>query len=111
MLLADVRAFALALPGTTEAPHFEVQSFRLGTKIYATYTAEAELRVFVDADGVAAAVARAPGVVAPLHWGEKLAGARVRLADADPEHVRALLVEAWARKAPRRVVAAWEARR
>jgi hypothetical protein len=104
----EVRAFARTLPGTTEEPHFELRSFRLGTKIYATFT-PTELRVFVDAAGVAAAVARSPAVEA-LYWGEKLAGARIRLEGADPEHVRALLVEAWARKAPRRIVAVYPAR-
>jgi hypothetical protein len=111
MTLDDLRAFAATLPGTSEAPHFELWSFRVGTRIYATFPPDApELRVFVDEAGVHAAVAREPDAVAPLHWGAKLAGVRVQLEVADAAHVRALLVAAWARKAPRRVVAAWEAR-
>jgi hypothetical protein len=35
--LETLRLIALALPETTEAPHFEKLSFRVNTKIFATY--------------------------------------------------------------------------
>ena len=36
----DLRKLALSFPETTEAPHFEKTSFRVGKKIFATYDAK-----------------------------------------------------------------------
>ncbi|MFZ5478563.1 MAG: MmcQ/YjbR family DNA-binding protein [Myxococcota bacterium] len=103
MTFAELRAFAASLPGTTEAPHFELLSFRVGTKIYATVPPGApEVRVFVDEAAAREAVAREPGALELLYWGAKLAGVRARLDAADDDHLRALLRAAWERKGAKR---------
>ena len=44
-----MRAFALSLPATTEEPHFDMSSFRVRGKIFATVPPDGEhLHVFVD---------------------------------------------------------------
>lgn len=101
----DVRRLALSLPEATEEPHFEMTSFRVRGKIFATMPPEdVRLHVFVDEDEVRASVTDDPETFAELWWGKKLAGLRVRLALADPQRVAELLDEAWRRKAPKRLV-------
>jgi hypothetical protein len=101
-----VRQFALALPGTNEEPHFDMTSFRVRGKIFATATPdEVYLHVFVDEPEVRASVAEQPEAFEPLLWGAKVRGVRVSLAGAPPERVRELIEESWRRKAPARLVA------
>jgi hypothetical protein len=113
--LAHARAFALSLPGTSEEPHFDMTSFRVNGKIFATAPADdTRLHVFVDEGEIAAAVADQSGAGQPraferLLWGERARGLRILLAVAPDERVRELLAEAWRRKAPRRLVAEWDA--
>jgi hypothetical protein len=110
MDLDDARALALSLPETHEEPHFDLTSFRVGTKIFATAPVAGDhLRIFVDESETRACVAEAPHLFEELWWGKKLAGVKVTLSAADPERVTELLVESWRRKAPKRVVAAYDA--
>jgi hypothetical protein len=103
--LADVRRFALALPGATEEPHFDMISFRVKGKIFATVPAdEAHLHVFVDETEVQASVAEDPAVFEPLLWGARIRGVRVRLSGAPADRVCELVQEAWRRKAPARLI-------
>ena len=114
MRVDDVRALALALPGTTEQPHFELTSFRVGTKIFATLPpGQDAVHVFV-ADELAQAVAQEhPETVELLWWGNRLSGVRIRLTPPVGAHqtelvtelLTELLTEAWRRKAPRALVA------
>lgn len=98
---ADLRRLALALPATTEAPHFDYGSFRVGGKIYATVPPErTHTHLFLDPPEVEAAVGQ-PGVEL-RHWG-KTAYLRVELAEVEPASFEALLRAAWARRAPRRL--------
>ncbi len=49
MKLAEVRRFAVSLPEATEEPHFDLTSFRVKGKIFATVPPEEKhLHVFVD---------------------------------------------------------------
>ncbi len=106
----EVRRLALALPETTEQPHHDRTSFRVGGKIFATMPADgATLNVMLDEHEARAGADEAPGVVELLWWGRRLSGVRVILSPADPSLVADLLLEAWRRRAPRRVVAAHEA--
>jgi hypothetical protein len=108
--LAQARAFALSLPGTTEEPHFDMTSFRVGGKIFATAGAdELRLHVFLDQNEVEATVADVPGAFEPLLWGQQVRGLRILLAAAPDDRVRELLAESWRRKAPRRLVAQLDA--
>ena len=108
--LAKAREFALSLPGSSEQPHFDMTSFRVGGRIFATAPPdEATLHVFVDDSEVEATVAEQPGGFEPLLWGQRVRGLRVVLAAAPADRVRELLAEAWRRKAGRRLVAEFDA--
>ena len=100
----QARKLALSLPEATEQPHFQMWSFRVRGKIFATVPTEGDqLHVFVDDDAVRAAVQSDPKAFAELWWGKKLAGVRVSLAKAKPAAVRELLQASWQRKAPKRL--------
>lgn len=112
--MADIesaRRFALSLPGASEEPHFELTSFRVNGKIFATAPPDgSRLHVFVDDDEVAASVAEDPGAFEPLLWGKRVRGLRVRLPAAPEDRVAELLEESWRRKAHRSLVIELEAR-
>jgi len=104
--LAGVRSFALSLPGATEEPHFEMTSFRVRGRIFATVPPdETRLHVFVGETDIDAYVAEDPGAFEPLLWGQKVRGIRVLLAAAPQDRVQELLTKAWRRKAPKQLVA------
>ena len=98
----DVRRIALALPGTTEAPHHERTSFRVGGKIFATMPPDgASVNVLLDEEEARAAAEESPGWVELLWWGRRLSGVRVDLAHADVDMLGELLQDAYRRRAPR----------
>ena len=108
----DVRRVVLALPEATEEPHFDMTSYRVRGKIFATLPAEGDrLHIFVDEDDTRAAVAEHPDVFAELWWGQRLSGVRVALAGADPAAVGELLEEAWRRRAAKRLLVQHDADR
>jgi len=110
MTRGQARKVALSLPESAEEPHFELWSFRVRGKIFATVPPEGRhLHVFVDGDAVRMAVRDDPKTFEELWWGKSLAGLRVKLASARPAAVRELLQASWRRKAPKRVVAAFDA--
>ena len=110
--LETARRFALALPEATEEPHFEMSSFRVRGKIFATVPPDGEyLHVFVDEQEAAAAVAENPAAFEQLRWGQRLRGLRIRLAASPAGQLQELIEESWRRKAPRRLVASFEAAR
>jgi hypothetical protein len=112
MTLREARRLALSLPGALERPHFDMTSFRVRDRIFATAPPDgAHLQVFVDEGEVRAAVADDPAAFEELWWGRRLAGVRVVLAAADADRAGGLLIEAWGRRAPRRAVAAFDADR
>ena len=103
MTLDQVRKFALSLPKTTEAPHFDATSFRVG-KIFVTAPPHGDyINVFVDEHETKACVAEDPNVFEEVWWGNKLAGVRIYLKRAKPARVKELVTEAWLLKAPKRV--------
>lgn len=111
MTREQARKLALSLPEAAEEPHFEMWSFRVRGKIFATVPPEGgHLHVFVDDDAARTAVRDDPAAFEELWWGEKLAGVRVNLSAAKPAAVRDLLQASWRRKAPKRVVTAFDAR-
>ena len=110
--LERARLFALSLPGVTEEPHFDMSSFRVRGKIFVTVPPDGtRLHVFVDELQVAASVAENPAAFKPLRWGKQLRGLRIDLAASPADQLRELIEESWRRKAPRRLVADFEAGR
>jgi hypothetical protein len=107
--LERVRRFALSLPGATEEPHFEMSSFRVRGKIFATVPADGDyLHVFVDEGESRAAAAEDPAAFGLLLWGQRLRGLRVRINAAPDDRVQELIEESWRRRAPARLRAEWE---
>jgi len=94
------------MPGATEEPHFDMSSFRVRGKIFATVPPDGcHLHVFVDEAEIQAAVSEDPAAFEPLRWGQRIRGLRIRLAVAPAERVAELIEESWRRKAPARLVA------
>jgi hypothetical protein len=110
--LEHARRFALSLPEATEEPHFDMSSFRVRGKIFATVPPdEAHLHVFVDEPEIAASVAENPAAFEPLRWGERVRGLRIDLGLAPEDRVAELLEESWRRKAPKRLIADFDRNR
>jgi hypothetical protein len=110
--LDHARRFALSLPGVTEEPHFDMSSFRVRGKIFATVPPDgAHLHVFVDEAEIEASAAEDPGAFEPLLWGQRVRGLRIDLGPAAEGRVRELIEESWRRKAPRRLVADFDLHR
>lgn len=104
--LEQARRFALSLPGATEEPHFDMSSFRVRGKIFATVPPdEAHLHVFVEEPEIQASVAEHPVAFEPLLWGQRVRGLRINLGPAPDDRVRELIEESWRRRAPKRLIA------
>ena len=87
MTLDDSCALSLSFPETVELPHFDITSFRVAKKIFATMNTKenrATLR-FSEIDQ-SVFTAMAPGVIQaiPNKWG-KCGWTNVDLANVDPE--------------------------
>ncbi len=106
MKLAAVRKFAMALPEVTEAPHFDMTSFRVRGKIFVTAPPEGtHLHVFVDDALRGPALAVHPDFIEPLLWGGKVRGLRIALATAKPAVVENLVRAAWEEKGGKNALA------
>ena len=102
MTPAKLRQLALGLPEATEEPHFDLASFRVRGRIFATVPPEGRsVRIMVDEETTRTMVATDPGTYSELWWGKRLSGVEARLRTARVGDVRQLLEEAWYRKAPR----------
>ncbi len=105
MSLTDFRVLALSFPETVELPHFDITSFRVGKKIFATMNAKenrATLR-FSEIDQ-SVFTAMAPGVIqaVPNKWA-KYGWTNVDLAAVDPELLKDALITAYCEVAPKRL--------
>ena len=102
--LESVRRLALSLPEATEQPHFDYTSFRVRGKIFATAPPGGQhLHVFIDEEQREVALAVHAAYVEKLLWGGKVVGLRVDLDKADVKVIDALVRQAWARKAAKRL--------
>jgi hypothetical protein len=107
MKIAEVRRFALSLHEATEEPHFDLASFRVKGKIFATVPPEEKhVHVFVEGAVLDVLPAAQPKAYEKLFWGKRLAGLRVTLAAAKAADVEELLRSAWRRRAPKKLAAA-----
>lgn len=111
MRLETARKFALSLPETTEEPHFEKASFRVKGKIFCTVPNDKTLHIPVEsAEEVHALIAEDPKAFEVIIWGKREVSdwVKVHLPHVDRAIVEELLEDAWRRKAPKRVLAAYE---
>lgn len=105
MTFAQARRYALSLPETIEAPHFDRTSFRVRGKIFVTaQPQESHIHVFLPQEILESAIAMDPENVSPLHWGKKIVGLRVELAGIPLDFARDLIRFAWESKAPQSLV-------
>ena len=74
---------------------------------FTTSTTKYHLNIFVDDERVELAMSMFPDAYEKLWWGKKVVGITVLLSAADASDVQDLLLSAWKRKAPKRVVAAY----
>lgn len=101
MNLADVRIYALSLPEVTEKPHFHRTSFRVREKIFVTADAKEPFIHILAGDAVREpALAMHRDWAEKLMWGKKPVGLRVALNNAEAQHVKYLIRQAWKDKAP-----------
>jgi hypothetical protein len=102
----EARALALSLPEATEQDHHGRPSFRVRDRIFATLWTDTAMNVMAGEARILMAVDEAPDVCSEVHWGARLAAVRVELPDVEPVLLEDLLATAWARKAPKALVAA-----
>ncbi len=108
MSLERARRFALALPEVEEQPHFELTSFRIRGRIFATAPAHgAHLNLFVAEEDRERALAVDASASEKLFWGARAVGVTATLAIAEPELVDEFLYLAWRRKAPKRLASSF----
>lgn len=111
MKLETARRFALSLPEAREEPHFELSSFRIRGKIFATVPPDGQhLHVFVDEPTTRAVTAHDPAAFEELRWGKRLVGVRVKLSAARTDAVRDLLEASWRARAPKALAKQYDAR-
>jgi hypothetical protein len=114
MRLDTARRFALSLPETTEEPHFDLSSFRVKGKIFATVPEGGKLlHVRCDPTERLVLIAEDPDAFEEITWGKRTVDdyVRVKLPVADRRQVCELLEEAWRLRAPKRVLASYDADR
>jgi hypothetical protein len=101
----DVRRLALALPQTSEAPHFHLTSFRVKGKIFATMGDGRPLMLKFTHEDQANLTADDPGSISPVPgaWGRK-GSTFVEIAALDEERLTMLVRLAWATAAPTSLV-------
>jgi hypothetical protein len=98
--LNELRYLALSFPDTSEEEHHDRPSFRVSGKIFATLPDDEHVNIMLDAEAALIATTIAPQGCEQLLAGERVAGIRVRLADAELDMLAAALTAAWRRKAP-----------
>ncbi len=114
MTIDELREFVLSFPETTEEPHFDRSSFRVKGKILITVPPDgSHIHLVVGADELPALLAEDPAAFEEILWGKRVMTdwVRVHLDVADDDVVRELVEDAWRMKAPKRVLAAYDAHR
>lgn len=109
MTLDELRGIALAIPAVEEGTSYGTLAFKVRKRLLCRMRDEDEVLVLrcdpIERDAMLAE-SGGPWFITP-HY-EDYGYVLVRLADADPAQVRELIVEAWLREAPKRLVAEHE---
>jgi len=105
----ELRLIALSLPEATERETWGESTFRAGEKIFVMLSPEGNrASVKASVEDQAALVAREPGTFSVAAYVGRYGWITVQLASADPEEIRELIVDAWRRTAPKRLVIAYD---
>lgn len=106
----EVRALALALPEAEERETWDEATFRVRDKIFLTMGPSGETAsVKAAALDQSALVDRDPATFAIAPYTGRFGWVSVQLARVDPDEMADLILEAWRRTAPKRLVAAFAA--
>jgi hypothetical protein len=109
MTLAQIRRFALSLPGVTEKPHFDRTSFRVNGKIFVTARpSDSYIHVFVPEQNREPALAMHPEHFSKLLWGGKVVGLRVELSKVPIDVAKDIVTSAWESRAPKSLLSSRE---
>ena len=111
MTFLDARRVALALPGVEEGPCYGTAGFRVAGKLFARIKEDGvTLVVRTDRDSRDALMEANPGTffVTPHYRGYDWM--LIRLSKVKPEELREQLVAAWRRRAPKRLLTAFDSR-
>jgi len=102
--VAQLRKAALALPEVAETTDFGMLAFAVRGRTFASLTEEGLVQLqLADADAEAA-VGSQPGAERLVRMGTPI-GVRVPLADVNGKDLNALVRQAWAHRAPKRLAA------
>jgi hypothetical protein len=106
----DVRALGLALPGVVEETSYDTPALKVNGKLLVRLKEDLEtLALRIDFEERQALVHGQPDVFFVTPHYENYPMVLVRLAAVDREELGELLTEAWLDRAPKRVVAGWQA--
>jgi hypothetical protein len=102
----DARRLILDLPEVEEYEHGGLPAFRVRGKRFATMLDDAGVNLMPGEAAIRMAVATWPDACTERWWGKRLAAVRVALPAVAPDVLDELVTEAWASKAPKRLVSA-----
>ncbi|MPY95534.1 MAG: hypothetical protein GEV08_21500 [Acidimicrobiia bacterium] len=109
--LHDVRRIALSLPATTEKPSYGTPGFRVKDKLFARVREEGDVLVLwcADLEEKEALIRSDPAkfFTTPHYDGYALVLARFTAVDED--EARELITDSWRNRAPKRLLAAFDA--
>ena len=109
---ATVRKLALALPGVEERTSYGTPAFRVRDKVFCRLLEDGEsIVVYVDPLERAELVEWKPQTFSVTEHYRNHPLVLVRLATAEREVLREVLVESWRRRAPRRLIADYDGKR
>jgi len=105
----ELRLIALSLPEALERETWGESTFRAGEKIFVMLSTEGDrASVKASVEDQVALVAREPGTFSVAAYVGRFGWITVQLASVDPEEMRELIVDAWRRTAPKRLVTAYD---
>jgi hypothetical protein len=104
MNLEQVRRLALALPECEEYEHGGLSAFRVHGKRFASMLDADGINLMLGEQGIEAAIEVWPDACAPMRFGGRLASVRVDFRKLPEQDVHQLVREAWASKAPKRLL-------
>jgi hypothetical protein len=106
-----VRQLALALPGVEEGTSYGTTAFKVNGKLLARFHQDGDsLVVKVEYAAREVLMGANPKTFYITDHYRCWPWVLVRISSVDPNDLRQLLEEAWRSRAPKRLVAAWEAR-
>ena len=105
----ELRQLALSLPEVEEHETWGHPTFRVRGKIFATLSADEQVAgVKASLEDQEELIASDPKTFAVASYTGRFGWVSVQLSTVDPGEMRELVIEAWRRTAPRRLVAAYD---